>query len=99
MATIDIFKFASPNILGPYTHAYVITPNDNAELPFAVRALYIGGAGTIKLTLRDDQGLNVNNQGGGPVTLGTVTAGQILAMWTRQVWATGTSATPIIGLY
>jgi hypothetical protein len=53
-----------------------------------MRALYIGGSGNVRIT--DPQG-NV-------VTFVGAVAGTVLPVMAKRVWATGTTATNIIGL-
>jgi hypothetical protein len=64
-----------------------ITPADS-DLSAQVRALYIGGSGSVKIT--DPQGTAVTFVG--------AVAGTILPVMAKRVWATGTTATNIIGL-
>jgi hypothetical protein len=64
-----------------------ITPAD-ADLVAPVRALYIGGAGNLR----------ISDTGNGAVTFSNVPAGVILPVMARRVWATGTTASNIIGL-
>lgn len=64
-----------------------ITPSDS-DLVTPVRALYIGGSGNV----------TINDTGGGAVTFAGVQAGSILPVMARRVWATGTTATSIVGL-
>ena len=71
-----------------YNRAAAITTHDTNELADSARALYVGTAGALKLTL-------VNNQ---VVTFGNVTAGTILELPVKIVWATGTTASNIVGL-
>lgn len=67
--------------------AVAITPADS-NLSHPVRSLYIGGTGDLKVT-------TVNGQA---VTFKGIVAGSILPVSVKQVWATGTTATDIIGL-
>jgi hypothetical protein len=64
-----------------------ITPAD-ADLVAPVRALYIGGLGNV----------TINDTGNGQVTFHNVQTGTILPVMARRVWATGTTATNIVGL-
>lgn len=64
-----------------------IIPNDTADLPFAARAILVGGGGTIKLT-----------SVGGTTETVTVVPG-VLPIQTRRVWAGGTTATALFALY
>lgn len=70
------------------TLADAITPNDGADLPRVVKALYVGGAGAIALT----------TEYGSTVTFTGVTAGSVLPVRVKKVSATGTTATGLIGL-
>lgn len=71
----------------PAFNAFTITPNDGANLAQTARGLYVGVAGDLKLTL----------PGGGTVTLKNVSAG-ILPVAATKIFATGTTATDIVGL-
>lgn len=64
-----------------------ITPADS-DLVQPVRALYIGGSGNLK----------ISDSGGGAVTFVGAVAGTILPVMAKRVWATGTTATNIVGL-
>lgn len=69
--------------------AAAVTPNDSADLAYIARGLYVGGAGTLKVTLEDGTNL----------TFGAVTAGSLLPIRVSRVWSTGTSATNIVALF
>lgn len=74
--------------VGPATKAIEITPHDTNELVPYPRALYVGGTGTLKVkTLRDSV-----------VTFTGVPVGMIIPIVVKQVYATGTSASGIVGL-
>jgi hypothetical protein len=64
-----------------------ITPADS-DLVQPVRALYIGGSGNLR----------ISDTGGGAVTFVGAVAGTILPVMAKRVWATGTTATNIVGL-
>lgn len=68
--------------------AFAITPNDSADLDTSTRGLYIGTAGTIRVTHVDDT--VVTNY---PVTVG----GYVYPWAVKRVHATGTTALNIIG--
>jgi hypothetical protein len=72
---------------GPATKAVAVTPNDSTNITPTV-ALYIGAAGTLKVTCWD----------GTETTFGAVSAG-VLPLRVLRVWSTGTSATSIVALY
>lgn len=72
----------------PAQAAAAITPNDTTG--FAVtRGIYIGGAGNIKVDMLD----------GTTVTFTAIAAGIIHPIAVKKVYATGTTATGIIGVY
>lgn len=73
---------------GPYTRAAAVTPNDSADLADVASALWIGGAGAVKVT----------TAGGDAVTLSAALAGTIIPVRVSRVWATGTAATNIVAL-
>jgi hypothetical protein len=67
----------------------VITPSNTTPLVKPVKQLYVGGAGNLSVQLYHDTA---------PVTLTGVTAGTVLDLHIVQVFATGTTATLLIGL-
>lgn len=66
-----------------------VTPHDSNALAKTTRALYVGGAGNLKVTMRD----------GSTPTFTAVPAGLLLPISVTHVWSTGTTATAIVGLY
>lgn len=74
----------------PAAECLAITPNDFVPLlQGACRGIYVGVSGAIKV---DDCYDN-------PVTLTGCTAGSILPIRAKKVYATGTAATNLIALY
>lgn len=74
----------------PYGGAAAVAPNDGADLAVKpTRGLFIGGAGNLKVTMED----------GSTPTFTGVVAGSVLRLKVVRVWATGTTATNILGLY
>lgn len=72
-----------------YSHAVAVTPSDSSNLATPARALFVGGAGTLK----------VDTAGGETgVTFTAVPAGSTIALSVTKVYATGTSATAIVAL-
>lgn len=65
-----------------------VTPSDSTDL-VGVRALYVGGAGNINVLAYGDTS---------PVVL-TVSAGTILPIFAKRVYATSTTATLIVAMY
>lgn len=81
----DRFSTRAPVLSGPASGGFAVEPHDTNELPRITRALYVGGAGTISMILAS----------GDALTLSNVPAGSLLPVRTRQVLATGTTATAI----
>lgn len=73
----------------PASNAFAVTPADDANLTHAARALFVGGAGAVK----------VDTLGGDTVTFTGVVAGSILPVRVLKVYATGTDATNIVAVY
>lgn len=66
-----------------------VTTSDSANLsPFA-RAVWVGGAGNVK----------VDTIGGQTITINSVAAGTLLPVQVRKIYATGTTATNMVALY
>lgn len=65
-----------------------VTPSDSTDL-VGVRALYVGGAGNINVLAYGDTS---------PVVL-AVSAGTILPIFAKRVYATSTTATLIVAMY
>lgn len=71
-----------------YRHAAAVTTHDTNAIP-TTTALYIGGAGGVKVDLSS----------GATVTFASVPAGTVLPIQAVRVYATGTAATNIVALY
>jgi len=85
MAAVDVSREGTGQ---PASFAAAVTPHDSNELSYVTRALYIGGAGTITVTM----------YGGGNVAF-EVVAGAILPIRVTKVLSTGTDATLIVALW
>jgi hypothetical protein len=73
----------------PASNAFAVTPADGSNLTHAARALFVGGAGNIK----------VDTLGGDTVTFTGVVAGSILPVRILKVYSTDTTATNIVAVY
>jgi len=73
----------------PAVYAFTVAPNDNVVFDHCPRALYVGGAGNVAVTLIH----------GDTVTFVGVSAGTFLPVRAKTVKSTGTTATFILGLY
>lgn len=85
----DFFKNHSRGLSSPAESAQAITPDDAADLATTPRALYVGQAGDLAVTML----------GGETVVLGAVPAGALLPLRVTRVRATGTTAGRILGLW
>lgn len=84
----DDFKKFHVGMESPCEGAEAITAHDTDQLDFATRAIYVGGAGNIRVDMVSDD----------TVTFNGVVAGTILPIRVRKVYSTGTTATNLIGL-
>ena len=89
----DRFQKKIPQIDGPVSSGFQIEPSD-VDLPSVTRAIYVGGAGNITITLAGYRG-----EGSLDLTFVGVTAGTILPVRAIKVKAEGTTATELLGLY
>jgi hypothetical protein len=84
----DPFDSHQSRLDSPAASAFAITPDDDADLPRTVRAIYVSGAGDVVCILDEDTAA---------VTFEDVPAGSILPVRARRVMET-TTATSLIGL-
>lgn len=73
----------------PAASAMAITPSNSTDLTDYTRGIYVGGTGTLKVDMVT----------GGQVTFVDPAPGVIHPLRVKRVYATGTTATGIIGLY
>lgn len=84
----DLFANFSSGLESPATRLTAITPNDASDLANATRGINVAVSGTVRLTtVAGDTG---------DIYLA---AGSVFPVRARRVWATGTSASGIVGLY
>lgn len=67
-----------------------ISTSDTVDLVKACRAIYVGGGGNINILAAGDSA---------PVLLSNVSAGTILPIRAKRVYATSTTATLLVALY
>ena len=84
----DPFSDFATSLESPASNAYDIVPDDAADIAVVTRALNVTVEGTVRVTTHSGQ----------TVTL-YIAAGGAFPIRVRRVWATGTSATGIVGLY
>jgi len=85
----DKFSNYHSGLESPAERAFAITGNDSTDLTVFPRAIYVGGAGNVKVT----------TLGGDTVTFSGALAGTILPVRVARVFSTGTTATNLLGLY
>lgn len=89
MPAVDSFSRFQATVISPLTSAASVTPHNTNELAYVTRALYVGGAGDVSVTMQDS----------GDVVFEGVPAGTTLPVRVKVVKATGTDATGIIALW
>lgn len=85
----DPFYNRLSGLESPALEAAEVTPSDSSDLASDSRSLYVGGAGTLRVTMT----------GGQVVNLTGISAGLVLPLRVRRVHATGTTATGIVALW
>jgi len=96
MAYDDLFGDEHYDFLAPAGFAAVVTPNDSTDLPFATRAVWVGGAGTLTVNMK---GQNAQNPGQANVLISGIPAGTLLPIAVTRIKTTGTTATLIVALW
>lgn len=86
---VDNFASYGDGLDAPAHSAFAVTPSDTVDLAIATRAIYVGAAGDIK----------VDMVGAGTVTFSAVPTGSVLPARVKRIYATGTTATTLIGVY
>jgi len=82
-------SFGPASLSDPASYAAAVTPNDGADLPNATRGPYVGVAGDVKVDFVD---------GGTGIILKALAAGIVHPFRVKRVYATGTTATDIVGV-
>ena len=85
----DKFSNYHSGLESPAERAFAITGNDSTDLTVFPRAIYVGGAGNVK----------VITLGGDTVTFSGVLAGTVIPVRVKRVFSTDTTATNLIGIY
>lgn len=84
---VDLFENYSGGLDAPAGAGFAITPNDSADLDQVTRALYVGEAGNVSVTMAR----------GGVVTFFNVPAGTVLPIRVSRV-RVATTASALVGL-
>lgn len=85
----DTFRNFGRSLVSPPEQAAPIAPSDSEVLSHVTRGLWVGGGGNVRLRML----------GGGEVTLEGIVPGSLIPIRAVQVFATGTTATAIVGLW
>lgn len=85
----DDFATFSSGLDSPAAHAFAIATSDTVDLSQITRAVYVGGAGDVK----------IKTVSGETVTFSGAPVGMILPVRVARVFTTGTTATLLVGLY
>lgn len=83
----DTFENLQSGLTAPASQAVAITPDNDDNLVFVTRAIYVGGAGNLSVLMRT----------GGAVTFNNLPAGTLLPIRVSRVLESST-ATNIVGL-
>lgn len=85
----DEFANYTSGLSSPAAHAFSVAGSDTVDLARSTRAIYVGVAGDVKVTTIS----------GETVTFANAPTGMVLPVRAIRVFATGTTATALIGLY
>lgn len=86
--TTDTFASANDTLQSPATNIEEIVPSDVADLSYLTKSLNVATPGSVRVTTHS-----------GTISTVHVEAGIVFPLRVRRVWATGTTATGIRGLY
>lgn len=90
MPATDQFSSTSETLVAPADNAVAVSPSDSTDLTYVSRAVYVGGAGNMVVTMAG---------GGSNVTFTGIQAGSILPIRVSRVLSTSTTATSIVAIY
>jgi hypothetical protein len=74
---------------GPSSSAFSITPDDDNDITYPIRALYVGTGGDLQVILQDDTAETL---------FANVLGGSCLPLQIKRVMASGTAASDLVGL-
>ena len=101
-------KFASqrPQMIDPYREGFEIRANDNFNSVFtqATRGIWVGSAGNVRLRMVSTYEVGANNRylpsnSNNVIVIGGIPAGTELRVCADMVFATGTTANGLTGLF
>lgn len=83
----DLFDTYVEGLESPASHLDTITPSDSTDLLQTTRAINVAGAGFVRVTTKE-----------GDTGTVYVAEGGVFPIRATRIWATGTTATGIVGL-
>lgn len=86
---MDLYSDLPTTLTAPAREAAAITPSNETDLAAMSRAIYVGGAGDLAVTMAS----------GLPAVFRNVPAGAILPIRARRVLSDGTTAGDIVALW
>ena len=89
MAATDIVGVSVSRAIVPINSAFAITPDDDVDLIYITRGIYVGVSGDLKVDVKS----------GDTVTFVGLAAGMIHPIRVKRVYENGTDATSIVGVY
>lgn len=95
MPAEDLYRNENAGYGAPALDGEAVAPNDNVDLNYVSRALWIGGAGNIVVVMAGDK---ANDGAGTTLTFTGIPAGTLLPLAVARVKSTGTTATGIVAL-
>jgi hypothetical protein len=85
----DTFSKHSRSLTSPPEEAASLVPDDAVPLGHVTRAVYVGTGGDLRVRMLK----------GGVVTLAAVPGGALIPLRVAQIYATGTTASDLVGLW
>lgn len=89
MAAIDTCAGQSEILSSPCDNAAIVTPDNDTDLTYVTRGLWVGGAGSVNVVLA----------GGQTVLFAGIQAGTLLPLRVSRVKSSSTSATNIVAIW
>lgn len=89
MSVQDNYSNAPAHMQDPVKFGFTPSASDTVDLTYVTRSIYIGGAGAIRVTLKDMQTDTY-------VTYSAIPAGTSLPLRIQRLWSTGTTATNLV---
>lgn len=86
---VDTYRKHSRSLTAPPENAASVTPSDAQPLGHVTRALWVGGAGRLRVEM----------MGGGAIVFEGIAQDTLLPIRVRKVFETGTTATDLVALW